>query len=325
MGSGCQHHGPHGHDSHSHSAQGQFRRLTITLVLVAVYCVAEIVGGFWTGSLALLADAGHMVSDMASLAISLFAIWMTRRRPTQQQTFGFYRAEILAALVNGSLLFLVAGGILHEAWERLQHPEPIQAGPMLWIALGGLLVNFISLGVLHGGRDENLNLRGAWLHVVGDTLGSVTVILAAFLIWQFGWIWADPVASVLACLLILYSAWHLVSDAVEILMEHAPRDVDVDKVRQQIMSVPGVRDVHCLHVWTIASGLRAVSAHVVFQKDDPKRDELQELQSLLRKSFDLKHITLQLEDVTMAACENQENGACLLSAPGQTHSHSHSH
>lgn len=323
MGSGCDQHGPHTHGAHAHGAHvhgphvhgsgRQAGRLWFTLLLVAVYCAAEIVGGFWTGSLALLADAGHMASDMASLMISLFAMWMTRRRPSQQQTFGFYRAEILAALTNGSLLFLVAGGILHEAWERFQSPQPIIAGPMLWIAIGGLLVNLISLGVLHGGRDENLNMRGAWLHVLGDTLGSVTVIAAAWLIWQFGWNWADPVASVLACLLILYSAWHLVNDAAAILMEHAPRDVDVEEVRRQLLSVPHVVDVHCLHIWTISSELRAISAHVVFSTLVPDRQQLLELQTLLRQSFDLKHITLQLEETATAACENRESGACLLS------------
>jgi len=262
-----------------------------------------------------------MVSDVASLGISLFAMWMALRQPTRQKTFGYHRAEILAALTNGSLLFLVAGGILHEAWERLQSPQPILGGPMLWIALGGLLVNIISLATLHGGKDENLNMRGAWLHVLGDALGSVTVIVAALLIWTFGWVWADPVASILACLLILYSAWHLVSDAAEILMEHAPRDVDVEDVQRQLLSLPGVMDVHCLHVWTIASGLRAVSAHVVFDALQPGHDELSRLQQLLRSHFELEHITLQLEDASTTTCENRENGACLQTLTPAPHVH----
>jgi len=315
MAAGCDQQGMHSH-GHTHQNGNHWGRLLITLCLVAAYCVAEIIGGFWTGSLALLADAGHMVSDMASLGISLFALWIARRQPTHQQTFGYYRAEILAALMNGSLLFLVAGGILHEAWERWESPQPILGGPMLWIATGGLAVNLLSLKILHGSHEENLNMRGAWLHVMGDTLGSVTVIIAALLIWQFGWNWADPVASILACLLILYSAWHLVSDAASILMEHAPRDVDVEDVRQQMMQIPRVQDVHCLHIWTISSGLRAVSAHIVLDSLDQRREEMLQLEELLRTRFSLKHITLQLEDPASSACENCENGACLLSGLG---------
>lgn len=315
MTNACHQHGAHSH-SHSHHREGgsHWGRLTLTLLLVAGYAVAEVIGGFWTGSLALLADAGHMVSDVASLAISLFAMWITRRQPTRQQTFGYYRAEILAALVNGSTLFLVAGGILHEAWERWQSPQPILGGIMLWIALGGLLVNLFSLSLLHGGRNDSLNLRGAWLHVMGDALGSVVVIVAAFLIWRFGWNWADPAASVLACLLILYSAWHLVSDAASILMEHAPRDIDVENVRGRMLKVPHVQTVHCLHIWTIASGLRAISAHVVLDSRTHQQPVLTQLQELLRTQFDLRHITLQLEDIqTATRCEYVADGACLLS------------
>lgn len=324
MASGCHQHETHSHAHGHHCGSGSHGgRLLFTLLLVAGYAVAEVVGGFWTGSLALLADAGHMVSDVASLAVSLFAMWIARRRPTRQQTFGYYRAEILAALINGSLLFLVAGGILHEAWERWQNPQPILGGPMLWIASGGLAVNLLSLSLLHGERHENLNLRGAWLHVLGDALGSVAVIFAALLIWRFGWYGADPVASVLACLLILYSAWHLVSDAASVLMEHAPRDVDVEEVRCQMLRIAQVRDIHCLHIWTIASGLRAVSAHVVLESGSHRETELMQLQDLLRTRFDLRHITLQLEDAASAAtCEIQTNGACLLSPPSdETHTH----
>ncbi|SFJ66496.1 cation diffusion facilitator family transporter [Planctomicrobium piriforme] len=307
MAQGCQHHG-----SHTHGPPSHVRRLWIIILLVAGYAVAEVVGGFWTNSLALLADAGHMVSDLASLLISLFAAWMATRQAGRHQTFGFHRAEILAALINGALLFVVAGGILHEAWERLQTPHVVIAGPMLAIAIGGLIVNLISLGVLHGEHEENLNLRGAWLHLIGDTLGSVAVIVAAILIWTLGWTWADPVASILACLVILYSAWHLMSDAMRILMEYAPRDVDVDHVRRQLLGLPDVSDVHCLHIWTIASGLKAISAHVVVADLVHSADHLSRMQELLRTEFDLKHITLQLETEAIYACENRADGACLL-------------
>lgn len=324
MAGECSHHGPHVHPAQA--TGNHIRQLTFILLLVAAYCILEVVGGLWTGSLALLADAGHMVSDMASLAISLFAMWMLRRQPGRQQTFGYYRAEIIAALVNGSMLFLVAGAILHEAWERFYEPHAILSGPMLWIAIGGLLVNLTCLWILHGGKDANLNMRGAWLHVMGDALGSVAVIVAALLIWSFQWVWADPVASVLTCLLILKSAWHLVSDAASILMEHAPRDVDVHEVRNQLLGLPDVVDVHCLHVWTIASGLRAVSAHVVLASESVRASRLREMQELLRGRFDLKHITLQLEDEEDSCGEVQGDGACLLSSPsGERHQHDHDH
>ncbi|WP_437185427.1 cation diffusion facilitator family transporter [Planctomicrobium sp. SH668] len=322
MGSGCQHKGPH----HS-SGTGNQRKLLITLGLIAIYCIAEVVAGLWTGSLALLADAGHMASDAGALAISLIAAWLARCPPSRQQTFGYHRAEILAALLNGSLLFLIAGGILHEAWERFFTPTPILGIPMLAVAVGGLIINVISLGVLHGSKDENLNMRGAWLHVIGDTLGSVTVIVAAILIWLFSWNWADPVASVLACLLILYSAWNLITDATLILMEHAPRDVDVAEVRQIIYSVPHVVDVHCLHVWTIASGLRAVSAHIVLDEVQHGSKEREQIHDLLKHHFQLEHITLQIEDPTSNHCTEREDGDCLVTTQSHdAHSHAgHSH
>lgn len=325
MSSECNHHGPHVHPAQA--TGDHFRQLIFILILVAGYCILEVVGGLWTGSLALLADAGHMVSDMASIAISLFAMWMLRRRPGRQQTFGYYRAEIIAALVNGSTLFLVAGAILHEAWERFYEPHAILSGPMLWIAIGGLIVNLTCLWILHGGKDANLNMRGAWLHIMGDALGSVAVIVAALLISTFHWLWADPVASILTCLLILKSAWHLVSDAATILMEHAPRDVDVNEVRNQLLALPDVADVHCLHVWTIASGLRAASAHVVLKSDSGRASRLREMQELLKDRFDLKHITLQLEDGETCCDEVRGDGACLLSpsleAPLRHEHHDH--
>lgn len=279
---------------------------------MTVYFLAEVIGGLWTGSLALLADAGHMFSDMAALVISLFAARIAVRRPGGQRTFGYHRAEILAALANGSLLFLVAGGILHEAWERLWSPREILAGPMLGIAFGGLIVNLISLKILHGGRQHNLNVRGAWLHVLGDAVSSVGVLAAGALVWAFGWLWADPAASIAVCLLIAYSAWNLVSEAALVLMEHAPRDIEVDHVRQELQSQPDVLDVHCLHIWTIASGLRAVSAHVVLAPGASAPRKLNQLREFLRDRYALEHITLQLECAETAACADQTNGACLL-------------
>ena len=289
----CKHH-------HEHRATKQ---LSFTMFLVAVYFLAELIGGWWTGSLALLADAGHMFSDLAALGISLFAAWLSAQKSSSQNTFGYHRAEILAALANSALLLLVSGGIIHEAWDRLHDPHQILAGPMLWIAIGGLIINLISLKLLHAGHQHNMNLRGAWLHVLGDTLGSIGVIVAAWLVWQFNWTWADPVASAIVCVLILYSSWNLMTDAIGVLMENAPGDIDVDSVRQQLLNMPNVVDVHCLHIWTIASGLRSLSAHVVFESGFKQSDTLTSMHDSLKKSFPLEHITLQFEEVGKTSCE----------------------
>ncbi|MBT5020930.1 MAG: cation transporter [Planctomicrobium sp.] len=310
--------------NHEHHVgnQSATRPLVITLVLVAIYFLAELIGGFWSGSLALLADAGHMFSDMAALGISLFAAWIATRKASPQQTFGYHRAEILAATANGASLFLVAGGILHEAWERLNAPAEILAGPMLWIAIGGLVVNLASLKVLHSGHQHNLNLRGAWLHVIGDTLGSVGVIIAAFLVWQFNWNWADPVASVLVCLLILYSSWNLLSESIGILMENAPRDVDVHEVENFIVEQPFVQSVHCLHVWLIASGLKSLSAHVVLTPNSSEEFQLHQLREQLHQRFGIEHATLQIESPDDPVCTETRIGSCLV-VGNEIESHSH--
>ncbi|MEW4490853.1 cation diffusion facilitator family transporter [Thalassoglobus sp. JC818] len=297
-------------DHHSHSASDQTRRLSVTMSLVFIYFLAELFGGLWTGSLALLADAGHMFSDMTALAISLFAAWMVSRTSTAQQTFGHLRAEILAAAFNGSLLFLVAGGIMHEAWERFMDPQPILGGPMLWIAIGGLVVNLISLKVLHGGHTHDLNMRGAWLHVMGDTLGSVAVILAAVLIYFFQWNWVDPLISVIVCLLILVSSWNLVREAIRVLMEYAPNDIDVSDIESHLQSLSNIHGVHCLHVWTISSGLTALSAHVVVDSQCSHREMLREITELLKSRYRIHHLTLQIESVDDPICSESSLVDC---------------
>lgn len=299
------------HQHHQHS-QNATQPLLLTLGLVATYFIAELIGGIWSGSLALLADTGHMFSDMAALAISLFAAWIATREASAQQTFGYHRAEILAAAANGGSLFLVAGGILHEAWERLREPAEILAGPMLWIAVGGLVVNLFSLKILHGGHQHNLNVRGAWLHVIGDTLGSVGVIIAAFLVWQFGWLWADPIASVLVCLLILYSSWNLLSESIGILMENAPRDIEVKDVEQYLLQKQAVQGVHCLHVWLIASGMKSLSAHIVLSSEAVDRFELHQLRVELKERFGIEHSTLQIESEDAPVCHETTLGSCLM-------------
>jgi cobalt-zinc-cadmium efflux system protein len=299
MGAGHSHHG-HSHGHHHHGGSGgNRRRLAFTLGLVAVYMVAEFAGGLLSGSLALLADAGHMLSDAAALGLSLFAIWISQRPPTARRTWGYYRIEILAALVNGVTLVVLSIFILREALERFQAPGPVDAPVLMAIAAGGLLVNLVSLGILSGGKEESLNVRGAWLHVLTDALGSVQAIVAGALIWAFGWTWADPAASVLISLLVIYSAWDLLRDTVGVLMEGAPRHIDVDEVRNCLMALPCVVAVHDLHVWTITSGMESLSCHVVVEDGQSYCDALTEVRATLHGRFGIDHLTIQVEPAEM--------------------------
>ncbi len=295
--------------SHSHHHGSDVQRLLIALTLAFLYMLAEVVGGWLSGSLALWADAGHMLSDSAGLLLSLFALWMVRRPGTSQQTFGLVRAEILAAAINGLLLVGVAVGIAWEAWERWHAPQEIRVGLMAVIALGGLVVNLLMLRVLHGGHEHNLNLRGAWLHVMGDALGSVGVLVAAGCI-QMGWLWADPLVSVVIALLVVVSAWRLVADAAAVLMEHSPRSVDVAEVRRVLSEAAGVADVHCLHVWSLASGVHALSAHVVLHPGSDAGAVLIALSELLQERFPVKHVTLQVEPANFTGCDTAPAAGC---------------
>ena len=297
---------------HSHPAsrppnrRANTRSLSIVLVLVAVYMVAEVVGGLLTNSLALLADAGHMLSDAAALGLALFALWFATRPAPSNRTYGYYRVEILAALANGATLVAVAAFILIEAYERLWNPPVVQGGAMMAVAAGGLVVNLVALRLLQAGRGESLNLRGAWLHVLTDALGSIQAIGAGALIVFFGWTWADPVASVLIGLLVLYSAWGVVSASVSVLMESAPGNVDVDAVHDALRGVPGVAEVHDLHVWSITSGMPALSVHLVASPGAERWDDLLgHAGEMLRERFGVAHATIQVE----GECGGQPCGA----------------
>ena len=282
-------HGPGAHRSRSR------KRLAVVLALVVVYMVAEVVGGLLTNSLALLADAGHMLSDAASLALALFALWIAQRPPTPQHTYGYYRTEILAALANGATLVAIAAYIFIEAYERIGESPHVQGALMMGIATGGLLINLMGLWILNAGKAESLNVRGAWLHVLTDALGSVGAIAAGGLIWAFGWNWADPAASVVIGMLVLYSSWALLKETVAVLMEGAPGHVDVDEVRNGMRAVAGVRAVHDLHVWTITSGMVALSAHVVSSGEREAPDLLEAIQEVLHDQFEIHHVTVQIE------------------------------
>lgn len=298
MGHGHSHSHDHGH-AHDHAGDGRARnrrRLTLTVALTALYMVAEVVGGLLSGSLALLADAGHMLSDVAAQALSLFAIWFAQRPGDPQKTYGFYRMEVLAALVNGAALLAISVGIIVAAVRRFQAPVPVEGTILTGVALGGLAVNLIALAILSRGRAESINVRGAWLHVLTDTLGSVGAAIAGVLVWTLGWMWADPAVSIAIGLLVIYSAWGLLKEVVGVLMEHAPPHIDMEQVRSALAGTPGVSEVHDLHVWCITTGIEALSCHIVASDDAPSQgDLLRALRDTLHERFGIDHMTIQIE------------------------------
>jgi cobalt-zinc-cadmium efflux system protein len=278
--------------------------LFIVLALTFTYMLAEAIGGYFANSLALLSDAGHMFTDVAALALSLLAVRFASRPATPRKTYGFYRLEILAALVNGVTLIVLSLIICFEAYKRLRQPEEVEGWTLILISCGGLVVNLVSAYLLSRYHKENLNVRGAFLHVLGDLLGSVAAIAAgALIIWR-GWAWADPVFSVLISLLIIFSSWRLVADAVNILLEGTPSHINAASVEQAIRTVDGVRDVHDLHIWTITSGRYALTAHVIVNDAGESYRILRELRELLAERFALSHSTIQIEDPTFATLVN---------------------
>jgi cobalt-zinc-cadmium efflux system protein len=296
-----------GGHSHSHgpsvSAGGAHRsRLVAVLALTSFVLVAEVIGARITGSLALLADAGHMATDVAGILLAVLAVTFASRPATPQRTYGHYRLEILAAVVNAMLLLAVAGYVLVEAWLRWQEPSAVDGPVMLVFALVGLAANVVGVLLLRQGSRESLNVRGAYLEVVGDALGSVAVIVAALLVWTAGWTRADVVASVAVALMILPRVWSLLRDATDVLLQATPKDVDIDAVRQHILDTPGVIDAHDLHVWALTSGVPVLSVHVVCTDgalaDGGAAAVLDALCDCLADHFDVEHCTFQLEPET---------------------------
>jgi cobalt-zinc-cadmium efflux system protein len=273
---------------------GARRRLRWALVLTAVFLVAEVVGGLLTNSLALLADAGHMLTDVAALALALFVAWFSRQPAAPEKTFGYLRWEILAALLNGAALLVVSGFILVEAIARLRTPEPVETGVMIVVAVGGLLVNVLCAWILHPLHQHSLNARGAYLHVLGDLLGSLGTVTAGLLMRFTGWNAADPIASIVVTLLIVRSAWRLVRESVDVLLEATPAHIPLGAVRQRLAAVPGVAAVHDLHVWTVTSGLVAMSAHAVVPQAVDHPRVLRESVDAMRE-FGIRHCTVQIE------------------------------
>lgn len=280
----------------AHSAAGAGAgRLKIVLAMTATYMVVEIIGGIITGSLALIADAGHMATDVAGVSMALLAIRFGARPATEQKTYGYYRLEILAAIANGILLFGVAAYILYEAYQRFMEPPEVLGLQMFLIATVGLIINLISAKLLLAGQKSSLNLRGAFYEVVGDLLGSVAVIVAGVIIILTGWYVVDPIASVVIGLAILPRTWSLIRDAVDVLLEATPKGIDMAEVRRHILDIEGVRDAHDLHAWTITSGMNVLSAHVVMVGGADPAAVLDRLSICLADDFDIEHSTFQLE------------------------------
>lgn len=265
------------------------------MVITVGVMVLEIAVGFLSRSLALLADAGHMATDAAALGMSLFACWIARQPATRTKTYGFYRTEILTAFLNGLTLWLIVAWIVYEAIRRFFHPPVVQAPMMLVTAVIGLAANLGCAWLLRPSQAQNLNLRGAYLHVLLDAVGSVSVIGAAGVIWTTGWSLADPLASLLVCAGILWGSWNLIHQSVNILLEGAPSHINVVEMMRILKAVPGVRHVHDVHVWTITSGMEAMSGHVVVQDLHRGREMLKKLNGLLCDRFGIHHATLQLE------------------------------
>jgi cobalt-zinc-cadmium efflux system protein len=286
---GHEHLGPHDHTRHAST-----RSLRIALALTACLLVVETIGGVMSNSLALLADAGHMFTDVGALGLSLFVAWFATQPVTPQKSYGYLRWEILAAFLNGTTLLLISAWIMFEAVLRFRHPEAIEGGLMLMVAVAGLIVNLIAARVLHPSSQANMNVRGAYLHVLGDLLASVGVLIAAILIRYTGWLVADPIASVLTTILILRGSWQLVRESVDILLESTPPHIDLEVVRTQLEAIPGIESVHDVHVWSVTPRMVAMSAHAIVRDAEAHQHALEHIHDAMRL-FGIQHVTIQLE------------------------------
>lgn len=278
-------------------------RMAWALALTTAFMAAEVVGGLWTGSLALLADAAHMMTDAGGLALALIAIRFSERPATPERTYGYVRAEVLSALANAVVLLLLTVYILYEAWQRYLSPPAILGGPMLAVAAVGLVVNLISMRLLAGGASESLNVQGAYFEVLSDMLGSLGVIVAAIVVLTTGWTLADPIIGAGIGLFIVPRTWSLLKQAMHILLEGTPPEVDIALLERRLLAIPGVVAAHDLHVWTLASGLDAMSGHLVVADVSQARPVLAAAQALLEAEFKLKHATIQIEDAALREAE----------------------
>jgi cobalt-zinc-cadmium efflux system protein len=290
-----QHDHSHTHD-HAHVGDGRTRKLLFAFVLTTAMMAIEVVGGVWSGSLALLADAGHMMVDALALLLAVAGAWMATRPADARRSYGYGRMEVLVGFVNALSQFVLVGWIIYEAVMRLVHPGAILSGVMLVVAVAGLLVNMLVLRTLHGHAHDDVNLAGASLHVLGDLLGSLAAVLAALAIRWFGWLWADPVLSLLVSLLILGSAWRLLRLSAHILLEGVPDGMDSALVEASLRGAdPSIRDIHHLHVWQLASGSRMATLHAELHKPADSAQALLAIKLMLLERFHIQHVTVQID------------------------------
>ncbi|GGH85198.1 cobalt-zinc-cadmium efflux system protein [Pullulanibacillus pueri] len=315
----------HGHDhGHDHTHHANKKALLISFILTAAFMIAEAIGGFLSHSLALLSDAGHMLSDAVSLAVGLAAFIFGEKLATGSKTFGYKRFEILAALFNGVVLIVISIIIIVEAFDRFFSSTHVNGTDMLWIAVLGLIINIVVAWILmRGDTSENLNLKAAFLHVIGDLLGSVGAIIASLLILFFDWNWADPVASILVSVLILVSGWRVTRQSIHVLMEGTPSGIELQDVVEAVQSVKGVKNIHDLHVWSISSGINALSCHVVLEGDRDSLIKSQEIlqdieHTLLHKG--IGHTTIQIET---ADHDHEDSILCSIQDDEGKHHHHH--
>ncbi|OWR32718.1 cation transporter [Saccharibacillus sp. O23] len=300
----------HGLGGHSHAHGANKKALKWSFFLIAAYMIVEVAGGLITNSLALLSDAGHMLSDAVALGLSLLAMIWGERRANSTKTYGYKRFEVLAAFLNGIALLGISLYIFYEAFRRFSEPPAVMSSGMLTIAVIGLLVNVVTAYILmKGDTSENLNIRSAFLHVIGDLLGSVGVIAAALLIMAFGWNLADPIASVVVAILVLISAYRVTRDSVHILMEGTPAGFDADEIREELAKIPGVSGVHDLHIWSLSSDLPLLSGHLVLNDPADGPEVMKRAQHLLSEHYGIEHITLQLDPPGFACGVGEEGCA----------------
>lgn len=287
----------------SHSRDRDQRAVAVALTATGAFFCVELVAGFLTNSVALLADAVHMLTDVAALGMSFAAFWLSRRPATATKTYGYHRAEILAALVNGLILWFAVAAILYESYHRLFAPEPVRSEGLLVVAVMGLGVNVFCALQLAPRRQGSLNVRAAFLHVLSDLLGSVGAIAAAVVMLATGWNQADAIAGIAIAVLILVNSWGLIREATDILMEAVPSHIALEGLRQELQELPGTEEIHDLHVWTLTSGTYALSAHAVTDGSVPDDDMLDAMQELLSEKFHIHHVTIQLERRNRRAIE----------------------
>ncbi|MDF9411843.1 cation transporter [Brevibacillus laterosporus] len=322
------HHHDHSHGGHHHHGKGANKRaLLISLFIITAFLIVEVIGGFLTNSLALLSDAGHMLSDSSALFLSLIAMFFAARKPSAKKTYGFYRFEILAALINGVMLVVISLVIIWEAYQRFFAPPEVASLSMMGIAFVGLLANIAAAFVLmRGDYKNNLNIRSAFLHVLGDLLGSVGAILAGLLMWKFNWYIADPIISVVVAVLIMLSAWRVTRDSVDVLMESTPASIDADQVSDALSKIEGVTSVHDLHIWTVTSGFDSLSCHLHVKDGLASYPILQKALHLLEHQFGITHSTIQIEDSSILHQELLcETGPQTSDKHEHNHEHNHSH